>query len=137
EILRQFQIDGLALRSMNSLSGGQRQLAGLAQALARRPKLVLLDEPTSALDPGYQESVLCILKGIAAEGHVVVAVLHDLDLAARHADRVVALRSGRVAADGSPEMVMTPQLLGDLYGVRAMTMRDENNAMRVLVQGLI
>lgn len=110
----------LALRALGSLSGGQRQMAGLAQLLARAPRLLLLDEPTSALDLRWQ---LCLLqalrKHVAAHGTLCIMAIHDLNLAARFCDQMLLMAGGRLLASGTPGQVLTPELLGTAYGVQA------------------
>ncbi|WP_432968639.1 heme ABC transporter ATP-binding protein [Dactylosporangium sp. CA-233914] len=105
----------LAARSFLSLSGGERARVALARVLAQRTGVLLLDEPTAALDLHHQELVLRIAKERAAEGDAILVVLHDLGLAAAHADRVMVLADGRAVAAGPPAEVFTPQLLSDVY----------------------
>lgn len=119
-VLRALKIDTLAQRELAALSGGQRQLVSLAQALVREPSLLLLDEPTSALDLKRQFEVLSLLRRMTHEaGMTVLVAIHDLNLAMRFADRIVVLHAGRVAADGVPAEVITPALLARIYGVQA------------------
>lgn len=118
-ILDRLGIVGIALERLDQLSGGQRQLASLAQALVREPQVLLLDEPTSALDLRHQVQVMKVVRSVAADGKVVVAVLHDLALAARWADTVVVLHQGALHAIGTPHDAMTVEMLADVYGVRA------------------
>jgi iron complex transport system ATP-binding protein len=109
-----------AASPLNELSGGQRQLAVLAQSLVRDPKILLLDEPTSALDLRHQVEVMTVLHAIARDdGCIVVLVLHDLALAAKWADRFVVLQDGRVAASGLTPEVLTPDVVRAIYGVEA------------------
>lgn len=118
-VLERLGIGDLALRPMDQLSGGQRQMVSLAQTIVRNPKLLLLDEPISALDLARQVRLLAELRRLARDGRVVVAVLHDLALAARWADRIVVLRGGAVYSDGTPGEVLTPAMLAEVYGVEA------------------
>jgi len=114
-----------AERPVDSLSGGERQRVRLAMALAQDTRVLLLDEPTTYLDLRHQLEVLQTVVRLRAErGLTVVMVLHDLAHAARFAERLVALRDGRVAADGPPSEVVTPRLLADVLGVAGRVGRD-------------
>ncbi|WP_083734024.1 heme ABC transporter ATP-binding protein [Actinomadura sp. CNU-125] len=115
DALHAADIAAFADRPFTSLSGGEQARAALARVLAQCAATVLLDEPTAALDIGHQEHVLALLRAEAANGHAVLAVVHDLTLAAAHADRVAVLSGGRVAACGPPGRVLTADLLGDVY----------------------
>jgi iron complex transport system ATP-binding protein len=110
----------LADRSIGKLSGGQRQLVYLAQVLVRGPRLLLLDEPTSALDLRNQ---LEILQLVRRETHVraltTLLAIHDLNGAARFADRILVLHDGRCWAAGPPARILSPDMLADVYGVEA------------------
>ena len=113
-------LDALALRPLNELSGGQRQMIGLAQVLVRAPRLLLLDEPTSALDLRWQLQVLQAVRTLVSKGQTLAMIaVHDLNLALRFCDRIVVLGQGRVLASGRPADVLTPALLRTAYGVRA------------------
>lgn len=109
----------LSDNALHRLSGGQRQLVGLAAAIVREPQLLLLDEPTSALDLYHQVRVMEEARSLAAAGRIVVMVLHDLALAARWADRIVVLHEGRIVASGPPLAAVTPAVLASVYGVSA------------------
>jgi iron complex transport system ATP-binding protein len=106
-------------RDFRALSGGERQRVIIAGALAQEPKILLLDEPTTYLDLKHQISTYVLLEKLARDGIAVLAVTHDLNLAAGYADRLVALSHGEVAADGSPEAVLTSELLSKVFEVDA------------------
>jgi len=118
-------IRGLADRSYATLSGGEQQRVHLARVLAQlhggpSPRFLLLDEPVNHLDPAHQHHVLAVARGIARCEQVgVLAVLHDLNLAAAYADRLAVLVEGRVVACGSPREVLTPALLRSAFGLTA------------------
>jgi iron complex transport system ATP-binding protein len=113
--LQEADVAHLVGRRFPTLSGGERARVALARVLAQSTQLVLLDEPTAALDVHHQEVVLAALRRRVDGGAGVVVVLHDLDLAAAHADRVVVVARGRVAADGPPAAVLTGPRLSDVY----------------------
>jgi iron complex transport system ATP-binding protein len=115
----------LAPRRMEELSGGQRQRVWIAMALAQKPDILLLDEPTTFLDVTHQVEVLDLLHELNHEqGTTVVMVLHDLNLAARYADRLVVMRQGRVLADGSPADVLTEAVVLEAFGLTARVIPD-------------
>ena len=109
------EVAHLADRDVTSLSGGERARAAMARVLAQDAPVMLLDEPTAALDLRHQEQLLELARDRAEAGVAVVVVLHDLGLAAAHADRVVVLANGRVRIDGRPSDVLSPELLGEVY----------------------
>lgn len=106
-------------RRFHELSGGERQRILLARALAQQPRLLLMDEPTNHLDVQAQLTTLTLMRSLADSGLAVLAALHDLTLAARFADQIIVLDRGRVVASGAPRDVLTAELIGDVYGVRA------------------
>lgn len=134
-MLDRLGITHLALEPLDRLSGGQRQLASLAQAVVREPRVLLLDEPTSALDLRHQAVVMGFLKQLAGEGRVVVAVLHDLTLAARYADQVLVLDQGALAAQGPPADAITSDLLARVYGVSGRVEACSRGTVQVVVDG--
>jgi len=111
-------LEALAERRVDTLSGGEARRAMLARALATGADALLLDEPAADLDPAQGFALMRLLRREAERGRVVAVVLHDLGLAARFADRIVLLAAGRIAADGPPEEVMTPEHAGRVFGVR-------------------
>uniref|UniRef100_UPI0025D97302 ABC transporter ATP-binding protein n=1 Tax=Selenomonas sp. TaxID=2053611 RepID=UPI0025D97302 len=119
----------LAQRSLGSLSGGERQRARLALALAQQPQVLLLDEPTTYLDIRHQLELMDIVRHLHQQlGLTVLMVLHDLNQAARYSQRLVAMKRGRIIADGAVQEVFNSRLLRDLYGV-------ENEIKTVEVRG--
>lgn len=134
-VLERVGMADLALEPIGHLSGGQRQLASLAQAIVREPAVLLLDEPTSALDLGHQVRVMGLVHALAAEGRIVVAVVHDLALAARWAGHVVVLHHGRLDASGPPSEAITPTVLGRVYGVDARVEPCSRGTLQVIVDG--
>jgi ABC-type cobalamin/Fe3+-siderophores transport system ATPase subunit len=106
-------------RDFRTLSGGERQRVVLAAALAQQPRVLLLDEPTTFLDIEHQLAIYRLLRELSRQGLLVVAVTHDLNLAATFADRVIALRHGLVLADGPPDDALGPERLAEVFHVSA------------------
>ncbi len=111
-------------RPVEELSGGQRQRAWIAMVLAQGTDLLLLDEPTTYLDLAHQIDVLDLVRELNADGHTVVMVLHDLNLAARYSDHLVAMRDGRVAAQGAPGDVLTADLVREVFSLESQIITD-------------
>ena len=115
----------LAGRDVDELSGGQRQRAWIAMALAQETDVLLLDEPTTYLDLAHQVEVLDLVTDLnSTRGTTVAIVLHDLNLAARYADHVIAMKDGAVAALGSPADVVTEELVKDVFGLASRVIPD-------------
>jgi len=115
-VIRRLDLNDFAGRLVSSLSGGEAQRAIVARALAQQAPILLLDEPTSALDVGHQMSVLELLDELRhLDGLTIVAVMHDLSTAARFADRLALLDTGRIVAEGSPEQVLDTERLSAVY----------------------
>ena len=106
-------------RSAMELSGGERARVLIARVLAQDTPVIFADEPVAGLDPAHQLGLMEIFAELAQEGRTVVASLHELSLAAQHCTRLILLDKGRIVADGKPTEVLTPQLLHDVYGIRA------------------
>jgi iron complex transport system ATP-binding protein len=117
--LRSVGLQGFAHRPATALSGGERARMLLARALATQAPVLLVDEPVAALDPRHQLVVLDILKARAHAGATVVAIMHDLTLAARFADDIVLLHQGKIEVFGPPETVLTAARLAAIFGIRA------------------
>ncbi|MCT2277374.1 ABC transporter ATP-binding protein [Micromonospora chalcea] len=118
EAMRLADVAGLADRAVDTLSGGQRQRVWIAMTLAQDTEALLLDEPTTYLDLAHQVEVLDLLHRLRAErGRTVVAVLHDLNQAARYAGHLIAMRDGAVVAAGEPREILTADLVRDVFGL--------------------
>ena len=114
-----------AERTIDELSGGQRQRAWISMALAEGTDLLLLDEPTTFLDLAHQVDVLDLVERLHTEaGRTVVMVLHDLNMAARYAQRLIAMRAGRIVAQGAPWEVLTESLLNEVFELDAQVLAD-------------
>ncbi len=118
------QVEALLDRPLSSLSGGQLQRAWIAMTLAQDAPVILLDEPTTYLDVANQLSLLDLLSILREAGRTVVAILHDLNQAARYADELVMLRDGRVVAHGETNLVFNDHNIEDVFGVRSRMLTD-------------
>jgi iron complex transport system ATP-binding protein len=118
--LRQTHLVDFADRTLDTLSGGERQRAWIAMALAQQTPILILDEPTTFLDLGHQLEVLELLGELnAQQGMTVIMVLHELNQAARYSDHMVAVHAGRIWRQGTPDEVLTQELLEVVFGVHA------------------
>lgn len=118
ETLDELGLNHLSNRGVDTLSGGQAQMVAVAQAVVRRPSVLLLDEPTSALDVHHQLSILDSVRRICHQHRpIVIVALHDLNLAARYCDRLLLLNDGRLQADGPPDQVLSLESIGSAYQV--------------------
>ena len=125
EALRLTDTLDLAERLVDELSGGQRQRVWIAMALAQQTELLLLDEPTTYLDVAHQVEVLDLLADLnETRGTTIVMVLHDLNLAARYADHLVAMRDGRIVAAGPPAAVITESCVSEVFGMGCRVVED-------------
>ncbi|MFY1631797.1 ABC transporter ATP-binding protein [Solwaraspora sp. WMMB335] len=124
----------LATHPVDTLSGGQRQRAWISMALAQGTDILLLDEPTTYLDLAHQIDVLELVDRLHREhGRTVVMVLHDLNLAARYARQLIAMKDGEVLAGGPPAQVLTPELVEQVFGLRVMVIEDPASGTPLVV----
>jgi iron complex transport system ATP-binding protein len=134
-------VTALGERPVDELSGGQRQRVWLAMALAQQTDLLLLDEPTTYLDIAHQVEVLDLVRQLATPGaagaarRTVVMVLHDLNQAARYADHLVAMKEGRILAQGRPEDVVTAGLVREVFGLDSVVVPDPVTGSPLVVPG--
>jgi iron complex transport system ATP-binding protein len=111
------QLEAFATRPITTLSGGERARVAIARALATDAPILLADEPTASLDARHQLKVMGLLRDAAHRGTAVLAVIHDLALAARFADRVIVMNDGRIVADDVPARALTAERIGEVFGV--------------------
>lgn len=132
--LRSAGVAGLRDRALATLSGGERQRAWIAMSLSREPELLLLDEPTTFLDIGHQTELLGLLDSLNRQrGLTVIMVLHDVTQAAQYAHRIVALRDGQIAHDGSPADVVTATRISELFDATVDVLFDPTTGSPVVV----
>ncbi|MFD8940005.1 ABC transporter ATP-binding protein [Streptomyces sp. NPDC059578] len=137
EAMERTDVATLAERAVDELSGGQRQRVWIAMALAQDTELLLLDEPTTYLDISHQVEVLDLVRQLNHErGRTVVVVLHDLNQAARYADHLVAMKAGRVVAEGAPAEVVTEELVREVFGLDCTVVPDPVTGSPLVVPGL-
>jgi iron complex transport system ATP-binding protein len=116
DAMRRCDVWDLAARAVPTLSGGERQRARVARALAQQAPTLALDEPTAALDIAHEMAIFELLRDLGHAGKTVLLVTHNVNLAARYADRLVLLHRGRVAAEGTPAQVLTRETVERVYG---------------------
>ncbi len=130
-------VDWLAGRPITALSGGERQRSLIAMCLAQQPNILLLDEPTNHLDLAHQLSILNLIAGLNRDqGLTVVAVFHDLNLAAAYCSRLALLQAGRVAKVGTPAEVVTAETIQQVFGVQISVLQDEASQRPHVVLGM-
>ena len=113
------ETEAFADRAVTTLSGGERARVALARALATQAQVLLADEPTASLDPRHQLTVMELMRNAAHAGNAILAIMHDLTLAARFADRVLVMDRGALVADGPPAEALAPALLAKVFGIEA------------------
>jgi ABC-type cobalamin/Fe3+-siderophores transport system ATPase subunit len=123
----------LSGRLVDELSGGQRQRVWVAMLLAQESPIMLLDEPTTFLDIAHQYELLDLFRRLHSDGRTIVAVLHDLNQAARFADRIIMMRDGRVVAAGSPGDVITAERVEEVFGLRCSIIPDPRRGTPMVV----
>lgn len=138
DLLQRLGIADLAMHYLDQLSGGQKQLAGLAQALIRRPRMLLLDEPLSALDLRHQWHVMDLLTRETRDSDMItLIVLHDLNTVLQHSNEALLIQDGSLVAHGVPTTVITRQTLADVYQVKARVETGPLGPPHVLIDGLL
>ncbi len=136
QVLAAHHLEGLAARRLSELSGGERQRVALAKVMVQEPELIMLDEPTTYLDVGYQVQLLdTVRKWQRTQGKTVLAVLHDLNLAAQYCDRLIVLKDGRIAAIGTPAEVLTEAMILEVYGTAPVVLpHPESGVPQILLR---
>ena len=133
EALEATDTTDLADAYVDELSGGQRQRVWLAMALAQQTGILLLDEPTTFLDLAHQVEVLNLCAQLHAGGRTLVAVLHDLNLACRYADHLIAMRDGAIAAIGLPSDIVTAELIEEVFGLACRVIDDPETGTPLVI----
>ncbi len=126
-VMELLNIEDLAMRDVNGLSGGQQQNVFFAKALAQEPEVLLLDEPTSNLDIKHQLEVMTITRNVVKEKNISAVIsIHDLNLAARYSDKVIMMKEGMIYAVGEPLTVLTPENIKAVYDVEVIVIQESN-----------
>ena len=134
DALDRANLTDLRFREVDTLSGGQRQRCWFAMCLAQNTPVLLLDEPTTFLDISAQIDLLDMAHRLnREEGRTVVMILHDLNMAARYSDTIVAMKDGKVMAVGTPAEVLTPEMLREVFEIEAMVTVDERTGVPVVI----
>lgn len=131
--LKMLGIESLAMKCMDELSGGQKQMVGIAQAIIRKPKILLMDEPTNSLDLSRQLELFDLIREITWFSNMTTIVaLHDLNLAARYAGNIILLNRGIIEASGIPASVLTEDMILRVYGVHARVTLDDEGIPQII-----
>jgi iron complex transport system ATP-binding protein len=118
-VLHLLGLDGLALKYVDEISGGEYQLVQIARVLVQQPKVILLDEPTSSLDLSNQHIIMHLIRNIVKKNHMAaIMIIHDLNLAIRHSDKFILMKAGKVHSIGGHE-VITPENIKEVYNIDA------------------
>ncbi|MDT3685436.1 MAG: ABC transporter ATP-binding protein [Pseudorhodoplanes sp.] len=126
----------LAHRPVTHLSGGEKARVALARALATEARILLADEPTMSLDPRHQLTVMDLLRDQARKGGAVLAVVHDLALAARYADRIIMIQNGRISADEKPQDALNAERIASVFGIEATIIEFDKSRIPVARRAL-
>lgn len=122
-VLHLLGLDGLALKYVDEISGGEYQLVQIARVLVQQPKVILLDEPTSSLDLSNQHMIMHLIRNIVKKNHMAaIMIIHDLNLAIRHSDKFILMKEGKVYAAGTHEII-TPESIKAVYNIEAFVER--------------
>jgi len=125
DVLQMLNIENLAMRDINEISGGQQQKVFIARALVQEPDVLLLDEPTSNLDIRHQLDVMDAIKNLVREKKIsAIMAIHDLNLGSRYSDRIIMLNGGTIIDAGNPASVLTPENIKQVYGVEAVVRNE-------------
>ncbi len=127
------RVTELSGRLVNELSGGQRQRVWVAMLLAQETPILLLDEPTTFLDIAHQIELMDLLANLNDQGRTIVAVLHDLNHACRYASHLIAMKDGAIFAEGKPSVIVTEQLVEDVFGLPCIIIPDPISATPMIV----
>lgn len=130
DALRRMGIEHFRNKLVSELSGGEKQKTYLAMALTQDTPILFLDEPSVYLDLSWQLELMDMLKALREEGRTVVTVLHDLNHALQYADRLLVMEQGCVRAYGTPEEIMESGVIGDVFGLKAGSVRDADNGVQ-------
>ncbi len=127
--LKMVGMDSFRKRAFSTLSGGEQQRVILARALAQQTPCLILDEPTNHLDIKYQIQLMNMIKGL---DRTIVSAIHDLNIAAMYCDRIYVMKEGKIIASGTPEEVLTSELIRQVYEVNAEVFKDKSGILRIL-----
>ena len=136
-VLEMFGLDPSDKKAVGKYSLGMKQKLALSMAFLEDPKVLILDEPLSALDLNYQFHVMDLVRQETRRRNIItLVVVHDINIALRHADHVLMLKGGQLLADGAPSQVITPEILASVYGVRGRIEPCSQGIMQVIIDGL-